>query len=247
MATTTPTLTVQQRAARSSVVRKFWMAASGLIMVGYLLIHMYGNLKMFAGRDPVTGEYAYDEYAHHLRVLGEPILPENGLLWIVRVVLLAAILVHMWSAFTLWSRARKATGGSRRYANKRALQRSYASYTMRWGGVTILLFVIYHLLHFTVTTRSGTVIDTAPGATSIFPRVVESFSQPVVWLSYVIAMIAVGLHIRHGFWSAFATLGANTSPKARARWNTVAILIALVIVLGFLAGPTAILFDWIQL
>lgn len=224
------------------MVRKYWMAFSGLIMVGYLLIHMYGNLKMFAGRNAETGEYAFDEYAHHLRVIGEPLLPENGLLWIVRVVLLAAILVHMWSAFTLWSRSRKATGGSRRYANSKAVQRSYASYTMRWGGVTILLFVIYHILHFTVP-----VIDTAPGATSIFPRVVASFEQPVVWISYVIAMIAVGLHIRHGFWSAFATLGANTSPKSRATWNTVAIIIALVIVLGFIAGPTAILFGGIKL
>lgn len=222
------------------------MALSGLIMIGYLLIHMYGNLKMFAGKN-ADGSYPYDEYAHHLRVMGEPILPENGLLWIVRVVLLAAILVHIWSAFTLWSRARKATGGSRRYANKHALQRSYASYTMRWGGVTVLLFVIYHLLHFTITTRSGTVIDTAPGADSIFPRVVESFENPIVFVSYFIAMIAVGLHIRHGFWSAFATLGANTSVKARAIWNTVAIVIALVIVLGFLAGPAAILFDWINL
>lgn len=229
------------------MVRKFWMAVSGLIMVGYLLLHMYGNLMMFGGRDPVTGQYRYDEYAHHLRVLGEPMIPENGVLWVIRIIMLAAILVHMWSAFTLWSRARTATGGSRRYATMHAVQRSYASYTMRWGGVVILLFVIYHLLQFTIPAGSGTVIDTAPGATSIFPRVVESFSQPVVWVSYVIAMIAVGLHIRHGFWSAFATLGANTSPTARARWNVVAIVIALVITLGFLAGPTAILFDWINL
>lgn len=224
------------------MVRKFWMAVSGLVMVGYLLLHMYGNLKMFAGMDSETGMYAYDAYAHHLRVIGEPLLPENGLLWIVRVVLLAAILVHMWSAFTLWSRAKKASGGSRRYANTKALQRTYASYTMRWGGVTILLFVIYHILHFTVP-----VIDTAPGSESIFPRVVESFQQPVVWVSYVIAMIAVGLHVRHGFWSAFATLGANTSVKARAFWSTVALIIALVIVVGFLSGPTAILFGGITL
>lgn len=248
MATTTPTLTVQQRAVRSSVVRKFWMALSGLIMVGYLLIHMYGNLKMFAGKTIVDGQevWAYDAYAHHLRVMGDPILPENGLLWIIRVLLLAAIVIHIWSAFTLWSRARKATGGARRYAEKKALQRSYASYTMRWGGVTILLFVIYHLLHFTIG-GTNPVVDTAPGAASIFPRVVESFQQPLVFISYLIAMIAVGLHIRHGFWSAFATLGANTSTKARTFWNAMAIAIALVIVLGFIAGPAAILFGGITL
>lgn len=225
------------------MARKFWMAVSGLIMVAYLVAHMYGNLKMFSGQNP-DGTYAYDEYAHHLRVLGEPILPENGLLWILRVVLLAALLIHMWSAFSLWSRSRRAIGGSKRYANSKALQRSYASYTMRWGGVVIFLFVIYHLLHFTIGGRNP-VIDTAPGAASIFPRVVESFSNPIVWVSYAIAMVAVGLHVRHGFWSAFATLGANTSPKSRSIWNTAAILIALVIVIGFLAGPTAILFGGI--
>ncbi|MDO5499539.1 MAG: succinate dehydrogenase cytochrome b subunit [Propionibacteriaceae bacterium] len=228
-------------------MRKFWMALSGLIMVGYLLIHMYGNLKMFSGRDPETGAWAYDEYAHYLRVIGYPLLPEEGLLWIIRVVLLAAILVHMWSAFSLWSRARKATGGSRRYANSKAIQRSYASYTMRWGGVTILLFVIYHLLHFTIGGAANPVIDTAPGQETIFPRVVESFQNPIVFISYAIAMVAVGLHIRHGFWSAFATLGANTSPGARRFWSTVALLIALVIALGFLLGPAFILFGGITL
>ena len=235
-------------------MRKFWMALSGLIMVGYLLLHMYGNLKMFSGTKVVDAPgggtqevYAYDAYAEHLRVIGDPLLPEEGLLWIIRVVLVLAILVHMWSAFTLWSRAKKASGGSRRYANNKAIQRSYASYTMRWGGVTIALFVLYHLLHFTIGGAANPVIDTAQGAQTIFPRVVESFQNPLVLISYIIAMIAVGLHIRHGFWSAFATLGANTSIKARAIWNTVAIIIALVIVLGFLAGPIAIFFGGIAL
>lgn len=242
MATTTTNLTVKQRAVRSTVIRKFWMAVSGLVMIGYLVLHMYGNLKMFAGKVPGTDIYAFDEYAEHLRTIGEPMLPYSGLLWVVRIVLLAAIGVHMWSAFTLWSRDRKATGGAKRYANQRAIQRSYASYTMRWGGVLILLFVIYHILNFTVV-----VIDTAPGATSPFVRVYNSFKNPAVLISYAVAMIAVGLHVRHGFWSAFATLGANTSPKTRAFWNTVAVLLALILVVGFLSGPVAIALDWIKL
>lgn len=218
------------------------MAISGLIMVLFLLAHMYGNLKIFMGKVPGTDTYAFDEYAHHLRVMGEPILPYGGMLWIARVVLLACIVIHIWAAVSLWMRDRKATGGARRYVNSHSIQRSYSSYTMRWGGVTLALFVIYHILHFTVP-----VIDTAPGATSPFVRVVNSFHNPLVLASYVIAMIAVGLHIRHGFWSAFATLGANTSPKARATWSTVALLIALVLTVGFLAGPVACYFDWITL
>lgn len=222
------------------------MAISGLLMVAFLLMHMYGNLKLFSGRVTEAGEtqgqYAFDVYAHHLRVMGEPILPYGGMLWIVRVVMLAAILVHAWSAFSLWSRSRAAAGGAKRYTKVNALQRSYSSYTMRWGGVLILLFTIYHLLHFTVP-----VIDTAPGAASPMVRVVESFRNPAVLISYVIAMVAVALHVRHGFWSAFATLGANTSAKSRATWNAIATIIALVLLVGFLAGPVAIALGVIQL
>lgn len=215
------------------------MAISGLVMVGYLLMHMYGNLKLFAGRvseaGPDQGKWAFDVYAHHLRTMGEPILPYEGLLWIVRVVLLACILVHMWSAFTLWSRAKKAAGGAKRYTKVNSLQRSYSSYTMRWGGVLIVLFVIYHILHFTVP-----VIDTAPDAATPYARVVTSFHNPLVLVSYILAMCAVALHVRHGFWSAFATLGANTSPKSRRTWNTVATVIAALLLVGFLSGPLAI-------
>ncbi|GAB3703006.1 succinate dehydrogenase cytochrome b subunit [Mariniluteicoccus flavus] len=228
------------------MVRKYAMAISGLILIGFLLIHMYGNLKLFSGRvteaGPEQGQYAFDVYAHHLRVMGEPILPHEGALWITRVVLLAALLVHAWSAFTLWSSAKSAAGGAKRYTKVNSLQRSYASYTMRWGGVTILLFVIYHILHFTVP-----VIDTAPGAASPMVRVVESFKNPLVLISYLIAMVAVALHVRHGFWSAFATLGANTSAKSRSTWNLVAAVIAVLLFVGFVAGPIAIILGGITL
>ena len=121
-------LTSAQKAARSTVAVKALMAVSGLIMIGYLLAHMYGNLKIFAGPD------AFNGYAHHLRTLGEPILPHTGLLWIIRVVLLVAIGVHALSALALWARANKARGGARRYETKRArggVQRTYASFTLR--------------------------------------------------------------------------------------------------------------------
>lgn len=222
------------------------MAISGLVMVGFLLMHMYGNLKLFSGKiteaGPDQGKYVFDVYAHHLRTMGEPILPYEGLLWILRVALLACILIHAWSAFSLWSRSKKAAGGAKRYTKVNNLQRSYASYTMRWGGVVMLLFVIYHILHFTTAT-----IDTAPGAATPFVRVVTSFQNPLVLVSYIVAMVAVALHIRHGFWSAFATLGANTSVKSRRTWNGVATLIAALLFIGFLAGPLAIAFGVISL
>ncbi|GAA1715796.1 succinate dehydrogenase subunit C [Propioniferax innocua] len=245
VATTTQpsTLTARQKALKSTVIAKFVMAGSGILMALFLLVHMYGNLKVFAGKT-ADGQWAFDVYAHHLRVMGEPILPPEGLLWITRVVLLVAVIAHFASAFKLWARAKKAVGG-KRYASGGRVQRSYASYTMRWGGVVILLFIIAHILQFTTHT-----IDTWGGdaaASTPFERLVLSFQNPLVLIAYVIAIIAVGLHLTHGLWSAFATLGANTGAKARANLNKLAVLIALVIVVGFLAGPFAIFFGGITL
>jgi succinate dehydrogenase / fumarate reductase cytochrome b subunit len=215
------------------VALKALMAVSGLIMIGYLLAHMYGNLKVFAG------QASFDGYAEHLRTLGEPILPHAGLLWIIRVVLLAAVLGHAYSAFSLWSRAHKARGGSKRYQtskSKLGVQRSYASFTLRWGGVVILLFVIFHLLHFTWNT-----IHPGGAADSPYVRVVNGFSVWWVVLAYTLAMVAVGFHLRHGMWSALTTLGANTSAIARHRLNLLAYAVAGVVTIGFLLPPYSIL------
>lgn len=212
------------------------MAISGLIVVLFLLAHMYGNLKVFSGQE------AFDEYSHHLREMGEPMLPYAGALWVIRIVLLVAIGVHIFSAVTLWRRMRVATagGGGRRYASSKAprgTQRSYASFTMRWGGVIIALFVVYHLLHLTWNTIS-------PGGASDSPyeRVVNGFSIWWVVLSYTIALLAVGFHLRHGVWAALASLGANTSQRRRRQLNVLATVVALLITVGFLLPPLAILF-----
>jgi succinate dehydrogenase / fumarate reductase, cytochrome b subunit len=190
------------------------MAVTGLILIGYLLAHMYGNLKIFAGAA------AFNEYAHHLRALGEPLLPHTGALWIIRVVLIVSVLAHMYAAFNLWSRAHKARGGTRRYHSNRSrtgVQRTYASFTLRWGGVVILLFVIYHLMHLT-----WNIIHPGGAAAEPYDRVVNGFQIWSVVLAYTIAMIAVGFHVRHGTWSAG------------------------VITVGFLLPPFAILFGFVS-
>lgn len=215
------------------------MAVSGLIMVLYLLAHMYGNLKIF------SGQAAFDNYSHHLRTLGEPFLPYAGALWIIRVVLLAAVLVHIYAAVVLWARARGATGGrgGQRYESTRArrgVQRTYASFTMRWGGVVVALFIVYHLLHLT-----WNVIHPGGASASPYERVVGGFGVWWVTLSYTIALLAVGFHLRHGFWSAFATLGANTGVRRRRNLNVLATVVALVITVGFLVPPFAILIGWV--
>ncbi len=226
-------------ARRSTVALKALMAVSGLLMVGYLLLHMYGNLKVF------SGQVKFDEYSHHLRTLGEPILPYEGALWIIRVVLLAAIIAHVYSAVVLTIRDRKATrvGSGPRYKskqNKRGFQRTYASFTLRWGGVIIFLFIIFHLLNLTTN-------DIAPGGASPSPyvRVMNTFSEWYMVLAYTLALLAVGFHLRHGVWAAGMTLGANTSVKARRNLNVLAYAVAGIITLGFLVPPFAIFFGWV--
>ena len=234
----TISLTPAQQATRSTVALKALMAVTGLILIGYLLAHMYGNLKIFAG------EEAFNDYAHHLRTLGEPILPYSGALWIIRVVLIVSVLAHMYAAFSLWFRAHNARGGTRRYysnKSRRGVQRSYASFTLRWGGVVILLFVIYHLLHLTWNT-----IHPGGAAAEPYDRVVNGFQIWSVVLAYTIAMIAVGFHLRHGMWSALTTLGANTSSLARQRLNILAYAVAGVVTVGFLLPPFAILFGFVS-
>jgi len=225
--------------ARSTVGLKAAMAVTGIIMVLFLIAHMYGNLKIF------EGQLAFDTYSASLRTLGEPILPHGGALWILRIVLLASVIIHATAAITLWRRARAATGGkgSRRYestAARRGVQRTYASFTLRWGGIVIALFVIYHLLHLTANVI-------APGGASDSPymRTINGFEIWWVVLSYAIALAALGFHLRHGMWAAFASLGANKSPERRRNLNIVAIVIALVITVGFLVPPVSVLFGWV--
>ena len=207
------------------------MAVSGLIFIGYVLAHMYGNLKVFAGQE------AFDEYAHHLRTFGEPILPYEGFLWVLRVVLVLALVVHATAAYRLWARASGAR--SHKYAMKKAAVATLSSRTMRWGGTALLLFVVFHLLPFTF--RAVT-----PGGDSDSPyqRMVNSFSPDTWYIAviYLLAMAALAMHLRHGTWSAAQTLGLTNTPAARARWNLVAYAVAAVVAGGFALVPLSVLF-----
>lgn len=217
------------RGSRSTIALKILMAGSGLIFVGFVLVHMYGNLKMFAGHD------AFNGYAHHLRTFGEPMLPYEGLLWILRVVLIVSLLVHVYSALTLWNRAGKAR--SQKYAVKRNDGSAVSSRWMRWGGVTLLLFIVWHLLNFTIGK-----INVAGGATNDpYNLVVDSFSTWWLTVLYLIAMVALGMHLHHGTWSAMQTLGFTGSAMSRRRAKLAGWLVALVVAGGFSLVPLAVL------
>ena len=225
----TTTLVKGARASRSTIALKLLMAVSGLIFVGFVLFHMYGNLKMFAGHD------AYNEYAHHLRVFGEPILPENGLLWILRVVLLVALVAHVWSAASLWRRSSQAR--TVKYAAKRKAASSLSSRTMRWGGITLLLFLIWHLLNFTI----GKVNVTGGETNDPYNLVVDTFSSWWMTLIYLLAMVTLGMHLHHGTWSACQTLGITNSAASRARAKALGWVLAVVIAGGFALVPIFVL------
>ena len=236
MATTT--LTPRARALRSTVATKAVMAVSGLIMVGYLLVHMYGNLMVFGGAE------AFNEYAAHLRTIGEPMIPYGGVLWVVRIVLLVSVVAHIVSVVILARRSRRAAGGGKRYLSKSrkllGVQETFAAYTMRLGGITIAVYVVFHLLHLT-----WKVINPG-GGFDPYARVVNSFQQWWMVLIYLVAMILVGLHLRHGVWSALTTLGANVSGRARRNLNILAVAVAAVVTVGFLLPPFSILFGLVK-
>jgi succinate dehydrogenase / fumarate reductase cytochrome b subunit len=232
--TTTHAPAKARTARRTTVALKIAMAVTGVIFVLFVLAHMYGNLKMFQGAE------SFDGYAHWLREVAYPALPHQGVLWILRVTLLASVVIHAYAAFTLWSRARSAR--RQRYVVKRSLQQTYASRTMRWGGVIILAFIVFHLLQFTTMT-----IEIGGSFDSPYHRMVAAF-QPEHWWVYAVYMIAIillALHVRHGVWSALATLGLSTK-KREVGFNAVAIGVALLLLVGFMATPTAILLGIIK-
>lgn len=235
MATTTLP-TKRKGAARSSIGLKLLMAGTGVIFILYVLLHMYGNLKALAGQE------SFDTYAHHLRTFGEPMLPYEGLLWIVRVVLILAIVGHLYAAFTLWSRNSGAR--SQRYAVKKAAHSTLASRTMRWGGVAVLAFIVFHLIHFTIA-KPNLNSEASAEAVKESPYVMISASFDLWWvvLIYTVAIAALGMHLYHGVWSAAQTMGLTGSATARSRAKALGALIAAVVVVGFLIPPYALFLD----
>ena len=217
----TPGLVKDARATRSTIFLKLLMAASGLFFVLFVLLHMYGNLKAFAGHD------AYNDYAHHLRTLGEPMLPYSGALWVIRALLILSLVVHVYCAVTLWRRARGAR--THKYVVKKNKHSTFASHLMRWGGVTLLLFIVWHLLNFTI----GKINVTGGATNDPYNLLVDSFSVWWLTLIYLVAMAMLGAHLHHGFWSSMQTLGLTSSQRWRATYKRVAFTVAVVISGGF--------------
>jgi succinate dehydrogenase / fumarate reductase cytochrome b subunit len=224
-------------ARKTTIALKLLMAVTGAFFVLYVLLHMYGNLKVLAGQE------AFDTYAHHLRTFGEPMLPYGGLLWIFRILLIGSLIGHAYAAFTLWSRA-----GSARKTKYAVLKTAASAQWMRWGGVAILLFVVWHLIHFTIVKPVINVDgpDAAAIKASPYMMVVASFQLWWMVLIYLLALAALGLHLAHGVFSAQQTLGFTQTPKARARAKGIGNLTAALVVVGFAIPPLSILFGLVK-
>jgi succinate dehydrogenase / fumarate reductase cytochrome b subunit len=208
---------------RTSVALKAVMAVSGGLLVLFLVAHMLGNLKIF------FGAAAFDHYGHWLRTIGSPVLPGSGYLWIQRTVLTGAVLAHVWSAAVLTVRARKARPVG--YVHRKPVQGSYAARTMRWGGVIIVLFVVYHVLDLT-----GGGLNPVGDPGHPYANVTADFalSRWPVTLFYALSILAVGLHLRHGIDSAMRTLG-------RAGARTTALVVSVLLCAGYLSVPLAVM------
>jgi succinate dehydrogenase / fumarate reductase, cytochrome b subunit len=204
----------------SSVGKKVVMATTGLIWVAYLITHLLANLLVFQGPEKIN---AYSAFLHGT----------GGALWAARLVLVAALVLHVIAAVQLADRRRQArlvgyAGGYEPQAS------TLAARTIRWGGALILIFLVYHILHFTVGTAHAGFMEGNP-----YHNVATGFRNPLVVVFYLIIMAFVGLHLYHGLWSSGRSLGVS-APSPRPLRRTAALALALLVWLGFSAIPIAV-------
>ena len=217
---------------RTAVGKKAVMAVSGIMLFGFVLAHMLGNLKLY------LGPQALNDYAVFLREVGHPAVPPGGVLWLARLALLAAVGLHAWSAWSIVMMNRRARPQA--YAERQGIAMTYASRTMRWGGVILLAFVVFHLLHLT----TGTVHPSYREG-DVYHNVVAGFQVWWVAAFYIAAQLALGLHLYHGLWSMFQSLGLN-HPRYNRWRNIFAQVFALVVTLGNISFPVAVLTGWVS-
>lgn len=218
-----------------SVLDKFIMAVTGTLLAFYVVVHLFGNLKIFLGAGQL------DAYADWLRGVGSPLLPRMWVVWGFRMVLSAAFVGHVWAAWRVVRRNRLASGhGARAAAAAHTSVRRYAASTMRMSGVIIGSFVVFHLLDLTMGTAN-------PGFEhgAVERNVVASLNRWPVAIAYSFATLALGTHLVHGTWSLFTSLGFYGRRVDRIR-RVAATAIPMFVVVGNLAIPVAVLVGWVS-
>ena len=226
--------TRKRRAWTTTVFVKQLMAISGIVFVLFLLFHSYGNLKMFLGQE------AYDHYAHWLKEDAfVPIFPHGGFIWVFRAAMVLMLVIHIWAAAVTWKRSRRARRSA--YVVKRSAADAYAARTMRMTGVLLFFLIVFHILHFTTgTIRTGFVADSTP-----YERMVATFQNPLMVVVYLIFVGLAALHVSHGFWSAFQSLGWVRG-GTRKFMEVLSGLVGALIFLMFALPPLAIVAGYIS-
>lgn len=217
----------------TAVGKKYVMAVTGLLMIGFVVAHMVGNTKMYWGAEELDG------YAAFLKRILYPLAPKESVLWVFRVVLLGSVALHVHAAWSLTVLNR--TARPVKYQSARDYQvASFASRTMRWTGVVVMLFIVWHLLDLTfgVTNTIGTSGEFV--REDVYANVVRSFERVPVAIFYILANIALGVHLFHGTWSLFQSMGWS-NPRFNRWRRAIAIGLATVVVVGNVSFPVAVL------
>lgn len=212
----------------STAVGKKWvMAITGVALLGFVLAHMVGNLKLFLSKEEMN------LYGEALRNLGGHLVPRTSLLWLLRIGLIAAFVLHIHAAATLTIANRQAR--PQRYQSKRDyVAADFASRTMRWTGVIVGLFVLFHLADLTWGSANPDFVRGDP-----YNNLVASFERVPVAIVYIVANVALAFHLYHGAWSMFQSMGIN-NPKYNALRRTFAQAFAGLILVGNLSFPVAV-------
>lgn len=213
----------------SSVGRKYVMALSGLAIVGFVVVHLIGTLKIFLGPD------ATNEYGEALRDLAEHLIPRTHLLWIFRFGLIAAFAVHIQAAFSLDRRNRRARGPSRS-SRQQHVAATYASRTMLWSGIIVGLFIVFHLADLTWGTT-----NTNFERGDAYNNQISSFKNPLNTGVYLLGVAALSSHLFHGFWSLTQSLGTAVTQISETARRRAAAALAIAIGVGYASMPLAVL------
>ncbi|MCC5951713.1 MAG: succinate dehydrogenase cytochrome b subunit [Acidimicrobiia bacterium] len=218
---------------QTAVGKKWVMAVTGIALMGFVFAHMFGNLKLYQGPEDL------DKYAAGLKTLGDPILPNSMVVWLLRVGLLVVFALHIHSAYSLTMMNRRsngAGGGTRRDT----IAANFAARTMRWTGIIVAAFLVWHLADFT---WGWSFVNPDYQYGAVYDNVVASFSRPAVAIAYVVANLALGVHLYHGSWSIFQSLG-SMSPRFNPRRNPLrrgfALAFTAAVVLPNISFPIAV-------
>jgi succinate dehydrogenase / fumarate reductase cytochrome b subunit len=220
----------------TAIGKKWVMGVTGVLLMGFVLAHLVGNLKLYLSKEEIN------LYGEALRTIPGALLPRTVLLWTLRIGLIVAFVLHIHAATTLTLLNRRARPAGDRYQSKRDyVAADYASRTMRWTGVIILLFLAFHLMDLTWGNANPDFLRGDP-----YNNLIYSFQRPAVAIVYILAMIALAMHLYHGAWSMFQSMGI-TNPKYNTLRRRFAQGFAAVILIGNCSFPIAVQLHLVEL